>query len=88
MTATEGILQEVQTAGFRALHEGIISDHIILWADINLDRFFGGKGPRITPPQFREFSIDNIEIRDKFLQELKTIHDHQNLPARIFALEK
>jgi len=29
MAATEGILQEVQAAGFRALHEGIISDHIM-----------------------------------------------------------
>jgi len=60
----------------------------MLSAGINLDRFFGGKGPWITPPQFREFSIDNIEKRDKFLKELKTIHNHQNLPARIYALEK
>ena len=30
ITATEGILQEVQAAGFRALHEGIILDHIML----------------------------------------------------------
>ena len=87
ITATEGILQEVQAAGFRILHEGITSDHIMLWADINIDRFFGSEGHQITPPQFCEFSIDNIEIRGKFLTEPKTIYDHQNLPARIYALE-
>ena len=50
--------------------------------------YFGGEGPTITPPQGREFSLDNIEMCEKFLTELRAIHQHQRLPERIQTLDK
>ena len=46
MVATEGILQYVMAAGFLCYHRELISDHVLLWADIDLKSFFGGEGPR------------------------------------------
>ena len=40
--ATEGILQMIRAAGYRSLHKRINSDHVMLWADFDLDEFFGG----------------------------------------------
>ena len=31
--------------------------------------------------------MDNITLRDKFLHELRIIHEHQQLPRRIYKLE-
>ena len=50
--------------------------------------FFGGEGPAITLPQAREFSMDNVDMRNKFIRELRKIHHHQRLPQRILELEK
>lgn len=80
MVATDGLLPFIRRTGHLALHEGIVSDHIMLWADIDIKGFFGGEGPSITPPQAREFNSSNVVMRNKFLQELKEIHTHQKLP--------
>ena len=53
IVATKGILNYAHAAGYRALHEAIVADHIMLWADFDLKRFFGGKNPSIIPPQGR-----------------------------------
>ena len=87
MVATEGILQYVTAAGFLGYHRALISDHVLLWADIDLKSFFRGEGPKITPPQARDFSYDNIEMREKFLRELDEIHGHQRIPQRVMTLE-
>ena len=60
----------------------------MLWIELDLKSFFGGEGPSITLPQKREFTLDNIHMCNKFLEELKTIHTHQRLPQRIQLLEK
>jgi len=87
MLATEGVLEFVREAGYLALHEGLVSDHIMLWIEMDMKSFFGGEGPSIVPPQSREFSFDNIEMREKFLRELNDIHQHQAIPDRIRRLE-
>jgi len=51
MVATEGILCYITVAGFLGHHHALISDHIMLWAYIDLKSFFGSVGPKITPPQ-------------------------------------
>lgn len=43
MVVTEGLLPYISKAGHLALHEGIVSDHIMLWFDININRFFGSR---------------------------------------------
>ena len=87
MLASERILEYVTNGGYAAVHEGIHSDHILLWADINMKEFFRGDAPRHVPPQAREFNCDNTKMRDKFLEELAEIHEHQRLSERIHKLE-
>ena len=87
MAASDRLLKHVSDAGYGALNDGLISDHIILWADVDFKSYFGGEGPRIVPPQAREFSVDNDQMRTKFLSELKSIHDHQRIGQRIQQLE-
>jgi len=65
MVATEGVLPYIRAAGFRSLHKAVVSDHILLWADIDMNAYSGGEGPSITPPQDREFSLDIIKIHEK-----------------------
>jgi len=88
IVATEGVLPYIRAASYRSLHEAVVSDHILLWADINMKAYFGGEGPSITLPQGREFSLDNIEMRKKIRRELRALHRHQCLPERIQALDK
>ena len=88
IVATEGVLPYIRAAGYRSLHEVVVSDHILLWVDIDMKAYFGGEGPTITPPQGREFSLDNVEMCEKFLRELRAIHQNQRLPERIKALGK
>ena len=57
------------------------------WADFDFKRFFGGLGPKHVPPQQREFSVNNIEIREKFLNEFHRIMEYHNIPQRIDKLE-
>ena len=87
LVATEGILRYVTADGFLRHHRALVSDHIMLWADINLKSLFGSVGPKITPPQARDVSYNNIEMREKFLHELKAIHGHQRIPQRVRHLE-
>ena len=77
----------IRAAGYRSLRDGINSDHVMFWADFDLDEFFGGGQGRPSSPQAREFSFDNLQVREKFLTELRAIHDHQNLAIRIYKLE-
>jgi hypothetical protein len=63
MFATEGILQYARNGGYGALHDGCISNHIMFWADFDFKAFFGGLGPKHTPPQAREFSLNTVEMR-------------------------
>ena len=67
MVATEGILPYIRAAAFRSLYKVVVSDHILLWADIDMKVYFRGEGPSITQPQGREFSLDNIELGEIFL---------------------
>ena len=60
---SEGIIQMVQGAGYRTLHEGIKSDHIMLWTDLDFKEFFGGSQARPSSPQAREFSYNNLQVR-------------------------
>ena len=87
IAASEGVLKHVTDAGYGALHDGIISDHLLLWIDLDMQSYFGGKGPAIVPPQAREFSFDNVQMREKFITELKIIHEHQRIEHRIRSLE-
>ena len=85
--ATEGIAQMVVEAGFRGLHEGLDSDHVILWADIDLKRFFHGNSGIKSTPQAREYSFDNKFIRDQVIAELHKIHRYHRIEERIHSLE-
>ena len=87
MAASDRIIKHTTDAGYGAMNDGLISDHILLWADIDFHSYFGGEGPRITPPQAREFSVDNIQMRNKFIRALKNRHNHQKLGERIRHLE-
>ena len=59
---------------------------MVLWADSNLKEFIVGSQARPSSPQAREFSFDNLQLREIFLTELRKIHIHQNLPQRIYRL--
>jgi len=65
MVATEGVLPYIRAADYRSLHKAVVLDHILLWADIDMKAYFGGEGPSITPPQGKEFSLENIKMRKK-----------------------
>ena len=39
MLATDGINNIVREAGYHALHEGIVSDHVMLWAEFAFKYF-------------------------------------------------
>jgi len=45
IVATEGVLPYIRAGGYRSLHEAVVSDHILLWADIDTKAYFGGGGP-------------------------------------------
>ena len=64
MYASENILTYARRGGYGKLHDGCVSDHVMLWADFDFRQYFGGLGPKHVPPQAREFSVDNIEIRE------------------------
>ena len=85
--ATEKILQWVRAAGYGAIDDGIQSDHILLWADIDFGGFFGGNPTANPPQQSRPFTFENVEIRNKFIEHLKVILDNQNVKSRIKKLE-
>ncbi|KAL7548720.1 hypothetical protein ACHAWF_017511 [Thalassiosira exigua] len=87
MLCTEGILQYVRATGYRPLHEGIHSDHVMLWADVDLTMFFGNSSPAVNPPGKREFNCSNSIMCDRFLANLKDIYSHNRLPDRIRRLE-
>lgn len=84
--ATEGIAQMVVEAGFHGLHEGLDSDHVILWADIDLKRFFHDNSGIKSTPQAREYSFDNKFIRDQVIAELHKIHRYLELKNEFVAL--
>ena len=79
MTASERLLKHVSDEGYGAMNDGLISDHILLWVDVDFKTYFGGEGPKIVPPQARQFSVDNLQMQMKFLTKLRRIHDHQRL---------
>ena len=85
--ATEGIAQHTTAAGYLALHEGIISDHILLWADFDLESFFGGNASPTAKSTAAAFLSTNIDLRNKFLAKLRDIYTHQNIFKRIISLE-
>ena len=85
--ATEGIIQMIRATGYPSLHEGINSDHVMLWVGSDLDEFFSSGQARPSSPQPREFSFDNLQVRGKFLTKLRAIHKHQNLENRIYKPE-
>ena len=80
--ATGGIIQMIRAVGYRFLHEGINSDHVMLWADFDLIKFFGGGKDHPSSPQARGFSFDTLQVQDKFLTKLCAIHEHQNIANR------
>ena len=45
MMATPGAMASTKQAGICSLHEGIISDHILLYADIDINEIIGGSIP-------------------------------------------
>ena len=59
----------------------------MLWADFDFKQFFGGLGLKHVPPQRREFLVNNIEIREKFLNKFHRIMGDNNIPQRIDKLE-
>ena len=87
MFATEGILQIIRAAGYRAFHEGINSDHVMFWADFDLNEFFSGGQAVPSSPQAQEFSFDRLKVREQFLNDLRIICKHRNLALLIYKLE-
>ena len=83
MLTTPGALNATKQCGIRSLHEGIISDHVMLFTDIDINHIIGSQIPQIVPPTAREFSYDNTKMRLQFMTELHKIHTHQNIPTRI-----
>ena len=88
MFASEGISQWVVEAGYRALHEGLSSDHIMLWVDLDLARFFNGKSGIKATPQSREYSFDNKFIRDQVIDELIKLNKIHRIEERIHSLDR
>ena len=60
----------IHATGYRALHKGINPGHVMLWVDFDLTEFFGGGQAMPSSPQTREFSCDNLQVQEKFLNEL------------------
>jgi hypothetical protein len=77
--ATEGIIDYFSASGHLAYQEGCLSDHILLWATLDVKRFFGGHGPKILRPAARAFKFNNTVLREKFIHELKSLFEHQNI---------
>ena len=85
--ASERLLQWIRSAGTGAIDDGIQSDHILLWADFDMSGFLGcGLGSH-NNSQSRPFAFDNIEIREKFIANLKEAFDKHNVPKQIRTLE-
>ena len=84
---TETIIPAVTHCGILAEHEGVISDHTLQFVDFDESKLFGRIGQSITPYQQREFHMENSVKRQQFIDELKRIHQHQNIPQRITTLQ-
>ena len=76
IVAMERTLIHIWAAGYRSVHKAVVSDHILLWVDLDLKAFVGGQFLSITTPQAREFSFNNTEMREKLLEQLNTVHTH------------
>jgi exonuclease III len=80
---SEGVIDYVTACGHMAFQEGCLSDHIMLWMEFNSRKFFGGRGPKIVRPAAREFKFNNTVLREKFISELRTKFEHQQIKRRV-----
>ena len=64
-------------SGYLALHEGIISDHVMVWADFNQISHFRNKAYSPITPEGRQFTLKNTEKKRLFVEKLEAIHEHQ-----------
>ena len=88
IAVSEGALEFIREAGVCAAHEGLASDHVMLWIDFDMTSFFGSGAPKHMPPQAREFNCSNTRMRDTFLKELKAIFRKCNVLDRIDRLNE
>ena len=73
-------------SGYLVLHEGIISDHVMVWADFNQDSLFRNKAYSPITSEGRQFTLKNTEKKRLFVDKLEEIHEHQKIGQRVMKL--
>ena len=59
-------LKKREKSGSLGLHEGLISDHTMQWADFEVTKLFGGQLYNPVLPSERQFTLNNIKKNRNF----------------------
>jgi exonuclease III len=77
--ALESAVKRIGTLG---LHEAIISDHVMIYADIDENELFQGLINRPVRVPSREFILSQADKCKKFIDEFRSIATKQNFDSR------
>ena len=78
----------IRSIGQLGMHDGIISDHVMLHMDLDENEVFRGRLHRPVDVQSREFTIEQADKQKKFIEEFKVIWTHQNIAERVVDIAK
>ena len=84
----KALVPAVDRIGCLGLHEGMVSDHVLLYADINEKALFQGIVNRPVRVPCREFVLAQADKTSKFLKFFKEKATECNFAARTYDLQR
>lgn len=85
---TERIFNSITRCGILSIDKLIVSDHRMLWIDLNISSIFCDKEELITSFDKRRLKYNNVKVRKEFLTQLDKISSSQGLPKRALILQQ
>ncbi|KAL3789254.1 hypothetical protein ACHAWO_004724 [Cyclotella atomus] len=78
------VLAAVTKSGSLGSGDGVsLSDHTLQFVDLDCQKLFGVTETAPHATYEREFKLKDVKKKDKFLQELHRIYEHQNIKMRV-----
>ena len=77
------IEQAIERVGTLALHEGMDSDHVMLYMDLSEERLFRGIMNRPVLNPSREFVVAQADKAEKFITKFKKYVEEKNFAERV-----
>ena len=77
----------MKKSGSLGLHEGLISDHTMQWADFEVTGLFGGQLYNPVLPSERQFMLSNIK-KQEFQAKLIDLLERENVSQKVEPLVK